>query len=78
MAMLTGLMLRKTLLKGQPAPLVMELPSYHIPNLKTVSLHAWQRLKGFVFRAGKLIVPICVLIGMLNAMIRQKIINHPQ
>ena len=30
-------------------------------------LHAWQRLKTFIFRAGKLIVPICVLIGTLNA-----------
>jgi len=68
MAMLTGLMLRKTLLKGDPAPLVMELPPYHLPSLKSLSLHAWQRLKGFVMRAGKLIVPICILIGALNAL----------
>jgi ferrous iron transport protein B len=68
MAMLTGLLLRKTVLKGDPAPLVMELPPYHMPRLKTLSLLAWQRLKGFVFRAGKLIVPICILIGALNAL----------
>ncbi len=68
MAMLTGFLLRKTVLKGDPAPLVMELPPYHLPHLKTVLLHAWQRLKGFVFRAGKLIVPICILIGALNAL----------
>lgn len=68
MAMLTGLMLRKTVLHGEPAPLVMELPPYHVPNIKTLMLHAWQRLKGFVFRAGKLIVPICILIGALNAL----------
>lgn len=67
MAMLTGFLLRKTILKGDPAALVMELPPYHFPNVKTVLLHAWQRLKGFVFRAGKLIVPICILIGALNA-----------
>jgi len=67
-AMLTGLMLRKTILQGEPAALVMELPPYHIPNLKTLLLHAWQRLKGFLFRAGKLIVPICILIGALNAL----------
>ncbi|HSW93384.1 MAG TPA: Fe(2+) transporter permease subunit FeoB [Gammaproteobacteria bacterium] len=67
MAVLTGFLLRKTVLKGDPAPLVMELPPYHVPHLKTVLLHAWQRLKGFVFRAGKLIVPICILIGALNA-----------
>ncbi|RDI46936.1 Fe(2+) transporter permease subunit FeoB [Aquicella lusitana] len=68
MAVLTGFMLRKTLLKGDPAPLVMELPPYHVPHMKTLMLHAWQRLKGFVFRAGKLIVPICILIGALNSL----------
>lgn len=68
MAMLTGLMLRKTVLQGDPAPLVMELPPYHLPGVKTLFLHAWQRLKGFIFRAGKLIVPICVLIGALSTL----------
>jgi len=68
LAMLTGLLLRKTFLQGEPAPLIMELPAYHLPNLKTVSLHAWQRLKGFVFRAGKYIVPICVLLGALGSL----------
>jgi ferrous iron transport protein B len=67
-AMLTGLLLRKTFLQGDPAPLLMELPVYHVPNIKTLCLHAWQRLKGFVFRAGKLIVPICVLLGVLNSL----------
>ncbi len=68
LAMLTGLLLRKTLLQGEPAPLMMELPAYHLPNLKTLGLHAWQRLKGFIFRAGKYIVPICVLLGALGSL----------
>ncbi len=68
MAMLTGFLLRKTLLKGESAPLIMELPPYHIPHFRTLSLHAWQRLKGFVLRAGKLIVPICILLGTLNSL----------
>lgn len=67
MAVLTGFLLRKTILTGEPAPLVMELPLYHLPNVQTLLLHAWQRLRGFVLRAGKLIVPICVLLGALNA-----------
>lgn len=67
MAMLTGLLLRKTLLQGDPAPLVMELPPYHLPRMPSLFLHAWQRLKGFVWRAGKLIVPICILLGVLNS-----------
>jgi ferrous iron transport protein B len=67
MAVLTGFLLRRTVLQGQPAPLIMELPSYHWPHLKTLSIHAWQRLSGFVVRAGRLILPICMLIGALNA-----------
>ena len=68
MAVLTGFILRHSLLKGDPAPLVMELPAYHVPQPRALLLHAWQRLKGFVFRAGKLIVPVCVIIGALNAL----------
>jgi len=66
MAVLTGLILRQTVLRGQPAPLVMELPAYHFPKVRTLLMHAWQRLQTFIFRAGKLIVPICVLISVLN------------
>ena len=66
-AVLSGLALRKTLLQGKPAPLVMELPPYHIPRFSVLSRHAWHRLKGFVWRAGKYIVPICVLMGILNS-----------
>jgi ferrous iron transport protein B len=68
MAMLTGLLLRKTVLHGEPAPLVMELPPYHLPNIKALFIHAWQRLRGFVLRAGKLIVPICMILGVLSAL----------
>lgn len=68
MAILTGFLLRQTVLKGEAAPLVMELPVYHLPRMKSLLLHAWQRLKGFVYRAGRLIVPICVLIGALNTL----------
>lgn len=68
MAMFTGFLLQKTVLKGDPSPLVMELPLYHRPHTKTVLLHAWQRLKAFISRAGRLIVPICMLIGALNAL----------
>ncbi len=75
MAMLTGLLLRKTVLTGAPAPLAMELPPYHLPHLKTLVLHAWQRLRSFLLRAGKLIVPICVIIGVLSALNSDGTIN---
>lgn len=66
-AVLTGVILRKTILTGKPAPLVMELPPYHVPRFHVLALHAWSRLKRFLFRAGKVIVPVCILIGALNA-----------
>ena len=66
-AILTAFIAKHTVLKGKPAPFVTELPPYHLPSGKTLWLQTWQRLKGFVWRAGKVIVPICVLVGTLNA-----------
>jgi len=65
-AVLTGFILRRTVLHGEPAPLLMELPAYHLPRANSLMLHAWARLRGFVVRAGTLIVPICALFGVLS------------
>lgn len=67
MAILTGLLLRKTLLAGKPSPLVLELPPYHFPKVKNLFKQAWHRLKVFLLKAGKIIVPVCILISALNA-----------
>lgn len=66
-AVLSGSVLRKTMLPGKPAPLVMELPPYRMPRLNALSRHMWQRLKNFLFRAGRYIIPICIIIGGLNS-----------
>lgn len=66
-AIMTGFLLRRTILSGESSPLVMELPPYHIPNLRSVLLSTWGRLKSFLWNAGRLILPICVLIGALNS-----------
>jgi ferrous iron transport protein B len=68
MAILTGLILRKTLLKGEVAPLVLELPPYHLPSLPVITRQAGQRLKNFIVKAGKLIVPFCIVLGALNSL----------
>jgi ferrous iron transport protein B len=65
-AMLSGFIFKATILKGEAAPFVLELPPYHAPHFSTLMRLTWQRLKGFVKRAGKFIIPICVLIGTLN------------
>jgi len=66
-AVLFGWLLRKTLLQGEPTPMVMELPPYHLPRVGILFRHTWQRLKSFLKRAGKVIIPVCILIGALNS-----------
>ncbi len=66
-AMLTGFILKRTLLEGQATPFVMELPPYHLPTLKGVLLRAWDRTSGFVVRAGSVIVPMVLVINVLNS-----------
>lgn len=67
-AVLTGLVLKGTLLKGGTTPFVMELPPYHLPTLKSVLLRTWDRLKQFVFRAGRVIVPVVLLLTVLGSL----------
>ncbi|AOM42922.1 Fe(2+) transporter permease subunit FeoB [Xenorhabdus hominickii] len=66
-AILTGLLLKYTLMRGEASPFVMELPVYHVPHAKTLLLQTWQRLKGFVIRAGKVIIAASMFIGALNS-----------
>jgi len=63
----TGFVLKHTLLMGETTPFVMELPPYHLPNLKGVLIHTWARLKGFMFDAGKIIVAVVVVLSFLNS-----------
>ncbi|ALG67281.1 Fe(2+) transporter permease subunit FeoB [Beggiatoa leptomitoformis] len=66
-AVLTGLLMKHTLFKGEAGYFVMELPAYHLPTAKNILLHTWERLKGFVVRAGKVIVPMVIVINFLNS-----------
>ncbi|MDR0217553.1 MAG: Fe(2+) transporter permease subunit FeoB [Enterobacteriaceae bacterium] len=66
-AILTGLLLKYTIMRGEASPFVMELPVYHVPHTKTLLIQTWQRLKGFVIRAGKVIIAASMFIGALNS-----------
>lgn len=66
-AVFTGLVLKKTVMRGDAHPFIMELPVYHVPHVKTLLLQTWLRLKGFVLRAGKVIVIASIVIGGLNS-----------
>jgi ferrous iron transport protein B len=66
-ALFTGWLLKNTVLQGDSAPLVLEMPMYHAPIGQNLLLLTWQRLRGFLLRAGKVIIPVCVLVGGLNS-----------
>lgn len=66
-AVFTAFLLRKSLLPGDGAPLVMELPLYHRPTLGTVLRRSWDRLRDFVVNAGRVIVPMVMVLSILNA-----------
>lgn len=66
-AVLTGLVLKSTLLKGEITPFVMELPPYHLPLPKAIFLSAYDRLKSFMFKAGKVLIPVIALLAFLNS-----------
>ena len=60
--LVAAIILKKTKpFSGKPAPFVMELPQYHIPQVKTVLLHVWERLKGFIIKAGTILFLACVV-----------------
>lgn len=65
-AVLTGLVLKTTLLPGEAMPFIMELPPYHRPTLKGILILTWERLKTFILRAGKVIVPMVLVLNFLN------------
>ncbi|WP_035984735.1 Fe(2+) transporter permease subunit FeoB [Leptolyngbya sp. KIOST-1] len=67
MAIVTGLIMKHTLLKGEAAPFVMELPTYHLPTIKGVLLRTWERLKAFMLRAGRVIVAMVMVLSLLNS-----------
>ena len=64
---ISGIILKKTkLFAGDPAPFVMELPAYHIPSVKGVLIHMWDRSKAFVRKAGTIIFLSSALIWFLS------------
>ncbi|WP_295437002.1 Fe(2+) transporter permease subunit FeoB [uncultured Thiodictyon sp.] len=67
-AVLTGFVMKFTLLKGESTPFVMELPPYHLPRVKGVAMRTWERTQGFVVGAGRVIVPMVLVITVFNSL----------
>ena len=67
-AVLTGLIMRHTLFKGDSMPFIMELPNYHLPTLQSIAIRTWDRLQTFLVNAGKVIVPMVLVLNFLNSL----------
>lgn len=67
LAVLSGLLFKSTILKGEISTFVMELPPYHIPTINGIMMHTWLRLKSFIIRAGQVIIIIVLVLSFLNS-----------
>ena len=61
----SGLLFRKTILKGEASTFIMELPPYHVPRWAAIIHHTWERLKEFITRAGKIILVLVLVLSFL-------------
>ena len=65
-AVVCGLILKKTVSREDDSAFVMELPPYRLPALKTIGLHLWEKCRGFLIRAGTLIFLMTILVWLLQ------------
>ena len=65
-ALIVAAILKRTLFKGLSTPFVMELPTYKIPSIKGVLLHTWEKVKGFLRKAGTLILACSIVLWILQ------------
>lgn len=64
-AIVLGIIFKKTLFKGDASPFIMELPSYRLPTLKSIGIHLWEKFKGFAAKVGTIITVSTIVIWFL-------------
>ncbi|MBX3373784.1 MAG: ferrous iron transporter B [Phycisphaeraceae bacterium] len=65
-ALLTSLLIRRTAVRGEPAPMVIEFPEYRLPSLRTALVTTWDRALIFLRKAGTVILAICIVLWWLG------------
>ena len=65
-ALIVAAILKRTMFKGLSTPFVMELPSYKVPSIKGVLLHTWEKVKGFLRKAGTVILVCSMVLWALS------------
>lgn len=68
LALMTALIFKSTILKGEASSFIMELPAYHIPTMRGIFFHTYERLKSFIFRAGKAILLVVIILNFFNSL----------
>ncbi len=66
-AILSGLLLKALVFRGQPVPFVMELPAYRLPTARNIGLHMWSKAKDFLYRAFTIIFLASIIIWLLQS-----------
>jgi ferrous iron transport protein B len=66
-ALMTGLIMKRTLLAGTSTGFMMELPPYHMPRLRGVMLRTWDRVRLFLREAGRVIIVMVVILNLLSS-----------
>ncbi len=66
-AILSGLILKKTMFRGEPAAFVLELPPYRLPTFRNCMMHVWEKVRGFLVKAGTLILAMSVVLWFLQS-----------
>lgn len=67
LAILVGLILKKTVFKTNKAPFIMELPTYRLPMLSSVLKNTWEKCRGFLVKAGTIIFAMSIVIWVLQS-----------
>ena len=65
-ALIVAAILKRTMFKGLSTPFVMELPTYKVPSVKGVLLHTWEKVKGFLRKAGTIILACSIVLWALS------------
>jgi ferrous iron transport protein B len=75
-AVLTGFLMKRTILSGESSGFMMELPPYHMPTLKGILLRTWDRVRLFIKDAGQVIVVMVLVINVLSSIGTDGSISH--
>jgi len=65
LAVLIGIIFKKTLFKGESPMFIMELPPYRMPSFRTLMIHTWEKGKHFLIKAGTYILAVSILVWFL-------------